>query len=96
MHLVVAREAVALMLAADFLASSAVTEENELELAMSLYSYILCAWARGSAHGSCSSSSALLTTSSNPPVPSCIGKGMAAVARRLGRRPMLDYAGCVG
>ena len=55
-------------------------DEDELEVAHALYSYICCA---------------LVKESSERIVPRCLARGFCAVSRRLGRRPMLDYSGCV-
>ena len=55
-------------------------DEDELEVAHALYSYICCA---------------LVKESTERVVPRCLARGFCAVSRRLGRRPMLDYSGCV-
>ena len=55
-------------------------DEDELEVAHALYSYICCA---------------LVKESDERIVPRCLARGFCAVSRRLGRRPMLDYSGCV-
>lgn len=55
-------------------------DEEELEVAHALYSYICCA---------------LVKESDEKVVPRSLARGFCEVARRLGRRPMLDYSGCV-
>ena len=79
--------------AADAIAG--VTDEDELEVAHALYAYLVCAWARcprvatnGAPEASAESEVGLV-------VPRALARGFCLAARKLGRRPMLDYCGCV-
>ncbi|KAH8067448.1 indoleamine 2,3-dioxygenase [Aureococcus anophagefferens] len=72
-------------------------DEDELECAHALYSYVCCAFCRVAAvasHGG-SDGPAPSPTPGVPVVPAMLARGFCECARRLGRRPMLDYCGCV-
>ncbi|KAH8078463.1 indoleamine 2,3-dioxygenase [Aureococcus anophagefferens] len=73
-------------------------DEDELECAHALYSYVCCAFCRVDAvasHGGSDGPGPVASTPGVPVVPAMLARGFCECARRLGRRPMLDYCGCV-
>ncbi|KAH8061039.1 indoleamine 2,3-dioxygenase [Aureococcus anophagefferens] len=72
-------------------------DEDELECAHALYSYVCCAFCRRRRREPRRIGRArpVASTPGVPVVPAMLARGFCECARRLGRRPMLDYCGCV-